>query len=113
MGKQRLATWASPPKQRPRDVSPPRGARVMPSAGEFMGNGFGAHTVPMPEFEEESRSLNNSKKTVRQILPAYLRSGTVPNGPKRPGSAGRSSEHVSFNLSESMDVSASADGIRD
>jgi len=112
--KQRLATWASPPKQRPRDVSPPRGARVMPSAGDFVGNGFGAHTVPMPEFEEEeSRSLNNSKKTVRQILPAYLRSGTVPTGPKRPGSAGRSSEHASFNLSESMDVSASADGIRD
>jgi hypothetical protein len=111
--KQRLASWASPRKQGLRDVSPTRGARVMPSAGDFVGTGFGAHTVPMPQFEEEERSsLDNSKKTVRQILPAYLRSGTVPSGPRRPGSAGRSSEHVSFNLSESMDVSASADRIR-
>ena len=107
--KQRLATWASPPKARPGDASPPRGVRVMPHASDFSGQGFGSHTVPMPDFEEGGSSLSKSNKSVRQILPAYLRSGTLPQGPK----GGRSSEHVSFNLSDSMDMNASAEERRE
>ena len=114
--KQRLATWASPPKARPGDFSPPRGGRVMPHASDFGG----AHTVPMPDFEEGASanmrgSMSKSGKSVRQILPAYLRNSTLPAGPRRPGSAGRSQDHVSFNMSHSMDMSASGEdgGYRD
>ena len=109
--KQRLATWASPPKGRPGEFSPPRGERVMPHATDYTGGGgFGAHTVPMPDFQEESStSIKGTNKSVRQILPAYLRSSSLPGGPRRPGSVGRSSEHASF-VDGSMHVSVSSEG---
>ena len=82
----------------------------MPHVSDFSGPGFGSHTVPMPDFEEGANgSLSKSGKSVRQILPAYLRTGTLPQGPK----GGRSSEHVSFNVSDSIDMHASTEGHRD
>ena len=118
--KQRLAavlsTWASPPKGRPGDASPPRGGRVMPQPSDFQGNSYERNAIRMPDFEDaldEQKPMGsmNRSKSVRQILPAYLRSGTLPSGPRRPGSAGRSSEHVSFNMSDSIDMSV--DGFRE
>ena len=53
--------------------------------------------------------MSKSGKSVRQILPAYLRSGTLPQGPR----GGRSSEHVSFNVSDSMDMDASREEHRE
>ena len=103
--RQRLATWQSPPKARPGDFSPPRGERVMPQASDY---NFGAHTVPLPNFDEGGGdSFGNTKKSVRQILPAYLRSGTIPSGPKRGGGG------VSFNVSESMDISSLTEDYRE
>ena len=98
--KRRVATWASPPKGRPGELAH-RGERVMPDPNDFSGiNTFGgANSVPIPAFEEGgSESLVSSKKSVRQILPAYLRSGTLPAGPKRGGGG------VAFNVSESIDA---------